>query len=61
MHSLNPLHMAHADAAERIRRGSRAERRYRRLRPPPLRVRVAFAAARIATRLDAESARRAVA
>ncbi len=61
MHSLNHVHLARVQAAERTRRSERAVPRVRRHRPPPLRVRVAFAAARLARRLDAESARRAVA
>jgi hypothetical protein len=61
MHSLNHLHVAHVEAADRVRRSSRAETRIQRHRPPPLRGRAAYAAARVASRLDAESARRAVA
>ncbi len=59
MHSLNHVHLAAAQAAERTRRSTRRRPRVRHHRPPPLRVRVAFAAARLASRLDAESARRA--
>jgi hypothetical protein len=61
MHSLNHLHVAHAEATDRVRRASRAEHSAQRHRPPPLRARAAVAAARVASRLDAESARRAVA
>jgi hypothetical protein len=61
MHSLNHLSVARVDAAERVRRASRAERPVARHRPPPLRGRAAYAAARLARRLDSESARRAVA
>ncbi|HWT24963.1 MAG TPA: hypothetical protein VN213_15785 [Solirubrobacteraceae bacterium] len=61
MHSLNHVEFARTHAAERTRRSTRKGPRARHHRPPPLRVRVAFAAARIASRLDAESARRAVA
>jgi hypothetical protein len=61
MHSLNHLHIASTDAADRVRFASRGERRIERHRPPPLRGRAAFAAARLASRLDSESARRAVA
>jgi hypothetical protein len=60
MHSLNHLHLAEADAVDRVRRASRVKR-VRRHRPPPVRGRAAYAAARLASRLDAESARRAVA
>jgi len=61
MHSLNHLSIARADAAERVRRASRAERPTARHRPPPLRGRAAYVAGRLASRLDSESARRAVA
>jgi hypothetical protein len=61
MHSLVHLSVARADAAERVRRASRAERPVVRHRPPPLRGRAAANAARLARRLDSESARRAVA
>ena len=61
MHSLVHLSVARADATERVRRGSSAESPVPRHRPPPLRGRAAYAAARLASRLDSESARRAVA
>ena len=48
-------------AADRVRRAPRAVVPLRRQHPPPIRGRVAYAAARLARRLDTESARRAVA
>ena len=48
-------------AADRIREAPRAVIPVRRRHPPPLRGRAAYAAARLARRLDSESARRAVA
>jgi hypothetical protein len=48
-------------AADRVRRAPRAVVPLRRQHPPPIRGRVAYAAARLARRLDSESARRAVA
>lgn len=61
MHSLNHAQLARATAAEHVQRARRAERVARRLRPPPLlRSRVAHVAARLASRLDAETARRAI-
>jgi hypothetical protein len=60
MHSLNHYDLAHAIAADRVRSVSRGVARPRRHRPPPLRRHVAYAVARLAERLDSESARRAV-
>jgi len=48
-------------AADRIRNARRAAIPERRLHPPPIRGRAAYAAARLARRLDSESARRAIA
>jgi hypothetical protein len=48
-------------AADRVRRAPRAVVPLRRQHPPPIRGRVAYVAARLARRLDSESARRAVA
>jgi hypothetical protein len=61
MHS--DLHHAlyRADAADRVRRAPRAVVPLRRHHPPPIRGRAAYAAARLARRLDSESAKRAVA
>jgi hypothetical protein len=64
MHSLNHAVMGNAIADERSRRPSiRAVHPHRPERPPnvPLRGRVAYAAGRLARRLDREMARRAVA
>jgi hypothetical protein len=61
MHS--DLHDAlyRAQAADRAGRAPRAVAPLRRQHPPPIRGRVAYAAARLARRLDSESARKAVA
>jgi hypothetical protein len=48
-------------AADRVRRAPRAVVPLRRQHPPPIRGRVAYVAARLARRLDSESARKAVA
>ncbi len=61
MHSLIHPAYAHAIAADRLRSVPRGVARPRRHRPPPVRGHVAYAVARVAGRLDAESARRAVA
>ena len=49
------------DAADRIDPSHRAVHPKRRQHPPPIRGRVAYAAARLAHRLDGESARKAIA
>lgn len=61
MHS--PLHyeLYRAEAADRVRRAPGVVVPLRRQHPPPLRGRAAYVAARLARRLDSESARRAVA
>ena len=61
MHSLNHVAYANAVVADRLRAVPRGVSRTRRHRPPPVRGHVAYAVARVAGRLDAESARRAVA
>jgi hypothetical protein len=61
VHSLNHTAYAHAVAADRLRPVARGVARPRRHRPPPVRRHVAYAVARVANRLDSESARRAVA
>ena len=61
MHSQLQDQMYRALAADRVRRAPRAAIPERRLHSPPVRGRAAYAAARLARRLDAESARRAVA
>jgi hypothetical protein len=63
MHSLNHAVLASVSAAERGGRGRRRELRPARPeRPPspPVRGRAAYAAGRLARRLDREMARRAV-
>jgi hypothetical protein len=63
MHSLNHAVLAGAIAAERSTRiatGGPAPRRPDRPPRPPLRGRAAYAAGRLARRLDSEMARRAV-
>lgn len=61
MHSLNKA-LAEAVAADRVRSAERARGRRRPERPPspPARARAAYAAGRLARRLDQEMARRAV-
>jgi len=61
VHSLNHPALAHAIAADRVRPVPRGVARPRRHRPPPIRGHVAYVVARLAGRLDTESARRAVA
>ena len=63
MHSLNHAVLASVSAAERHERSAgRASSPRRPDRPPgpPLRARAAYAAGRLARRLDSEMARRAV-
>jgi hypothetical protein len=61
MHSLNHQAYAHAVAAERVEAArGRAKRSRRSHRPPPVRSRVAYLAARAARRLDPAAARRAI-
>jgi hypothetical protein len=61
MHSTLHLELYRAEAADRVRRAHRAVVPLRRRHPPPVRGRVAYAAARLGRRLDPESAKRAVA
>jgi hypothetical protein len=61
VHSLIHPVVAQEIAADRIRHAPRAERASRRHRPPPVRRSAAYAVARMARRLDADGARRAVA
>lgn len=61
MHSLLHDQMYRTNAADRAPRTPRAVIPERRLHPPPIRGRAAYAAARLARRLDSESAKRAVA
>jgi hypothetical protein len=61
MHSLLSNELYRELAADRVRNAPRAVVPVRRRHPPPIRGRVAYAAARLARRLDTESARKAVA
>lgn len=60
MHSGLHNELYRAEAADRVRRAQRVPVPPRRKRPPPLRGRVAYVAARLASRLDPESAKRAI-
>jgi hypothetical protein len=61
MHSL--IHPAYAQSvqAERVQAAKREARSARLQHPPPVRSRAAYAAGRVARRLDSTAARRAVA
>jgi hypothetical protein len=61
MHSLNHQQLAYVVAAERVEASKRAAKHARLQHPPPVRSRAAYAAARVARRLDSAAARRAVA
>lgn len=61
MHSLIHVEHARTHATGRLERASGRPPRPSRPDPPPLRRHVAHLAARFATRVDAETARRAVA
>ena len=61
MHSLNHIAYGNVVAADRLRAVPRGIARTRRHRPPPIRGHVAYAVARLAGRLDGDSARRAIA
>jgi hypothetical protein len=61
VHSLIHETYAHTVAADRVRPLPRVVIAPRRHRPPPVRGRAAYAAARVARRLDRDVARRAVA
>jgi hypothetical protein len=56
MHSNLQYELYRAEAADRVRRARRVVVPKRRRHPPPLRVRVAHVALRLARRLDPESA-----
>jgi hypothetical protein len=60
MHSILHQELYRAEAADRVRRAHRAVLPLRRRHPPPVRGRVAYAAARLASRLDPETARKAI-
>jgi len=61
MHSLLHDQLYRANAADRVRDVPDVVVPLRRQHPPPLRGRVAYVAARLARRLDSESARKAIA
>ena len=61
MHPTIQYQLARTIAADRADQASRAALPKRRMHPPPIRGRVAYAAARLARRLDTEQARRAIA
>ena len=61
MHSNLQLELYKTLAADRVRNAPGAPVPRRRRHPPPIRGRAAYAAARLANRIDAESARRAIA
>ena len=61
MHPTIQYQLARTIAADRAEQASRAALPKRRMHPPPIRGRVAYAAARLARRLDTEQARRAIA
>ena len=61
MHSTLHHELYRAEAADRIRRAPGVVVPVRRQHPPPVRGRAAYATARLARRLDRESARKAVA
>jgi hypothetical protein len=61
MHSLSHPAYASSVVAERAEAAQRVARQTRLQHPPPIRSRAAYAAARVARRLDIASARKAVA
>jgi hypothetical protein len=61
MHSLNHQALGQLVAAERAGAAKRVARGARLHHPPPVRSRAAYAAGRVARRLDNAAARRAVA
>jgi hypothetical protein len=61
MHSLSHQVLGQIHVAERVEAARRGERSARLQHPPPVRSRAAYAAARVARRLDSAAARRAVA
>jgi hypothetical protein len=61
MHSLNQEAYARSVVAERVVAAEREAQASRLQHPPPVRSRAAYAAARVARRLDPSAARRAVA
>jgi hypothetical protein len=61
MHSQLSNELARVLAADRLRPATSVAVPVRRHHPPPIRGRAAYVAARLASRLDSESARKAVA
>jgi hypothetical protein len=61
MHSLNHPAYARSVAAERVEAAADRAKAARLQHPPPVRSRAAYLAARVASRLDAAAARKAVA
>jgi hypothetical protein len=61
MHSLLHDQLYRTNAADRVRQTPSVVTPVRRQHPPPLRGRAAYVAARLARRLDPESARKAAA
>ena len=61
MHSNLHQELYRAESADRVRRAHRVVVPKRRPHRPPIRGRAAYVAARLARRLDSESARKAVA
>jgi hypothetical protein len=61
MHSLNHPAFARSVEAERVEAAKGRARAARLHHPPPVRSRVAYVAARLASRLDSATARKAVA
>jgi hypothetical protein len=61
MYPLIQQHLASAIAAERIEYAARVAKHARLQHPPPVRSRAAYAAGRVARRLDSAAARKAVA
>jgi hypothetical protein len=61
MHSLNHPAYVRSVVAERVEAAERAAKHGRSQHPPPVRSRAAYVAARVASRLDSATARKAVA
>jgi hypothetical protein len=61
MHSLNHQVLGQVYVAERAQASERHDKHARLQHPPPVRSRAAYAAARVARRLDSAAARKAVA
>jgi hypothetical protein len=61
MHSQLSNELIRVLAADRIRQAPSVVVPERRHKPPPIRVRAAYGAARLARKLDSESARKAIA